>query len=210
MFGIWGFFYSSRIIFSEYLGYQALNVYSNKPYEAQKIMIKAYDFNPYFDKNLRQLIFIQGELIRSKVLSNQDLEIKQYANYLQELSWRNQYDIENLKTLTAGYMRYASFTHSSHGKALAFGKKLVTLDSTSPGSWDTLGLVYLDNQDYQLALQTFSYIVTELKPDYAFAYFHLGETYKQIGQKDKAKQAYQKAITLGYARALEEIEKLTY
>jgi len=176
--------------------------------KANKMIAQAFSLNPVFDKNLRQVLFYQKESI-------QDLDkgpkrekiIADFKDNLQLLEKRNLKDIENLKTLTSGYMRYAGFTNTSYRKALKWGKELVLIDPTSPGSWDTLGIVYLDSQQHQQALETFNYILEELKPNYPYAYFHLGETYRQMGRPEKSLEYYQKAIELGYWAGYQEIQE---
>ena len=198
-----------RVFAAEQAAYRSILLLETDPLLAREQILKAYRFNPIFDKNLRQLIFVQGELIRDNKLVDRQTAINDYLSYLEKLEACQQRDVENIKTLTAGFMRYAGFTQTSHERALTYGRKLIKLDPTSPGSWDTYGLVFLDSQNYSEAENIFTYIVSELKPDYPYAYFHLGETYKQKGDKEKARQAYNQAVNLGYPKAKEEIDKMS-
>ncbi len=197
-----------RIMLAEIKSWQAWPEMTTSLKQAYELSTYAYKINPLSSKHLRQLLYFEQEYLRSlSDLQEKNQLVNLYGQHLQLLEKYQPHDIENLKSLASGWMRYASLTHSSYQLALTWGQQLVTLDPTSPGSWDTLGVIYLDKKEYDTALKTFYYIINTLKPDYPFAYFHLGETYRQMGQPGKAIENYEKALALGYEGAEREIEE---
>jgi O-antigen ligase len=200
------FFVFSRVLISEYLSKQAVIHLETNPNLSLSLAKESFSLNPVFDKNLRLLCLSQSESIRKETIEK-SLMINDYADCLHNLEKRNQGDLENLKSLTSGHMRLASYQNSLYNRALDFGQKLINLDPTSPGSYDTLGLVYLDSRQYEKALSTFNFVIASLKPDYPFAHFHLGETYRQLGEPEKALPYYYQALKLGYQGAIGEIDE---
>ena len=201
-------FITIQLIRSEHHAHQGIMHLEKNPNQAVEHSLLAYQINPWFDKNLRQLILTIQESLRKDTVINRQTTLQDYYDYLNLLTTHSNHDIENLKTLSSGYMRYAGFTGTPYHQAIKWGTQLISSDPTGPGSWDTLGMVYLDAKQFTLADQTFNHIVTHLKPDYPYAYFHYGESLKQQGKINESKIQYQKALELGYAGAKVEIDNL--
>jgi tetratricopeptide (TPR) repeat protein len=201
-------FIISRVLLSEYFAKQSIQLFTINPEQSVQLAEKSFSLNSTFDKNLRLLCLTREEYLRSLPAENHTkILLDKYQQCLNLLEKRSDLDIENLKTLTSGHMRLASFTNSSYEKAQHYGQKLINLDPSGPGSYDTLGLVYLDSRQFEKALDTFTFIIKNLKPDYPFAYFHLGETYRQLDRPEKALAYYRKALDLGYQGALIEMNE---
>lgn len=181
---------------SEYLAWQSLTKLNSDHAASYRLMEKAYSLNPMFDKNLRQWILVHEEILRKNEADNKEKLTADYSRLLKALESRNENDIENLKTLTSGYMRLAGFSGDRiyYHSALRWGSELLKIDPTSPGSWDTVGIVYLDMQEFEQALKIFTYIIDDLKPDYPLAYFHIAEVYKQLGNVEKFNEFHQKGV----------------
>lgn len=195
-----------KIGVGEYFGQKAL-IYANQDLSLSLLYSKhAYELNPFMTKNLRQLLFFEEEILRNQPgIEKRNELLLSFANHLLILEKIKVKDIEDLKALTGGYMRLVEFSRGNYDKAFFYGKELIKFDPTGPGSFDSLGLVYLDSKDYQKALDIFNYIIRDLKPDYPFAYFHLGETYRQMGEPEKSLDYYVKAAELGWDGAITEI-----
>lgn len=78
--------------------------------------------------------------------------------------------------------------------ALTYLNKALELNSNRPEIHDQVGLIYLDQRQFQEALSKFSRAI-EVGPDYAPAHLHLSRVLKAMGKLARAKEAlkaYQK------------------
>lgn len=106
---------------------------------------------------------------------------------------RNSNNIDDLRI--AGDAYYLLARNSSDETALTYSieayEKMTSIEGTLPASWDALGIRYLAQGDYAKARDTFLKAI-ELKPDYWYAYLHVGETLRQQCQPTEAITWYQK------------------
>lgn len=183
------------------------NIRSLYKKDVVKISEEIFLTNPWFDANLRRLLTNQVLLIRSMEEGGERNEaIKKFKNNLDVLKERNLDDVENLNSYASNLMFFAGFVGDSRQESINLGKKLIELDPNSPGSWDTLGIIYLDDLQREKALDIFLFIINDLQPEYPYAYFHAGETYRQMGKPEKAIPYYQKTLEMGYGGANEMSE----
>jgi len=97
--------------------------------------------------------------------------------------------------------------------AVASFSQAIQLDPTNPLLRLDLGGIYVGQQNFDSAVQEFL-AATQLKPDFANAYYNLASVYRLSGETDKAIVALEKARTLvpfassDYTKATNEIENL--
>jgi Flp pilus assembly protein TadD len=63
----------------------------------------------------------------------------------------------------------------------------------SPNVWNNLGVAYLDKGELGEAMSAFEQAL-KLKPDYASAYFNLGQLYDVLGDHQKARECLRRVI----------------
>ncbi len=80
--------------------------------------------------------------------------------------------------------------------ALAQINRAITVDPRDPAALDALGLFYFEDQDYTTAAKQFGK-ATEVAPDYANGWGHLGWCLYANKNWEEAVDAYEKAISLG-------------
>ena len=93
-------------------------------------------------------------------------------------------------------------------QAIDYVNLALSLDPRHYQSLNLLGQIHLQTKDYRLAADTFEKCL-EVKPDFIDVINRLGTTYYELGEKDKAEQAYQKSLALdGNAFASFNLAKL--
>jgi Tfp pilus assembly protein PilF len=93
-------------------------------------------------------------------------------------------------------------------QAIDYVNLALSLDPRHYQSLDLLGLIHLQAKDYRRAADALEKCL-EVKPDFIDAINRLGTTYYELGEKDKAEQAYQKSLALdGNAFASFNLAKL--
>jgi tetratricopeptide (TPR) repeat protein len=93
-------------------------------------------------------------------------------------------------------------------QAIDYVNLALSLDPRHYQSLNLMGLIHLEAKDYRLAADAFEKCL-EVKPDFIDAINRLGTTYYELGEKDKAEQAYQKSLALdGNAFACFSLAKL--
>jgi len=93
-------------------------------------------------------------------------------------------------------------------QAIDYVNLALSLDPRHYQSLNLLGLIHLQAKDYRPAADAFEKCL-EVKPDFIDAINRLGSTYCELGEKDKAEQAYQKSLALdGNAFASFNLAKL--
>jgi YYY domain-containing protein len=67
------------------------------------------------------------------------------------------------------------------------------VDLTNPAGHNKVGLAYLERKRYDDAIREFQEAVKH-DPSFVESWFHLGEAYEAKGERDRAREAYQKAV----------------
>ena len=80
-------------------------------------------------------------------------------------------------------------------EALGLAQKAKEKSPNSPGIMDTLGWVYYQKGLYDNAIGEFNDSIAQL-PDNATIRYHLGLAYHKKGEKEKAREALEKALSL--------------
>lgn len=112
--------------------------------------------------------------------------------YLDQLSQSK--DVDDLRIAGDSYYLIAQRTEQiDHAeKSIETIKRLLSIDATLPATWDSIGLRYLSLAKFDDAQNSFLKAI-ELKPDYWYAYLHLGEVSRQECKPQEAIEWYQKA-----------------
>lgn len=103
-------------------------------------------------------------------------------------------DLDDLRIAADSYYTLAklkndtSFVYAS----IDAYKKILGVDATLPATWDSLGLRYLFVKNFSDAKPAFERAI-QLKPDYWYAYMHLGELSRQQCKPQEAIEWYKKA-----------------
>jgi tetratricopeptide (TPR) repeat protein len=93
-------------------------------------------------------------------------------------------------------------------QAIDYVNLALSLDPRHYRSLNLLGQIHLQAKDYRLAADAFEKCL-EVKSDFIDVINRLGTTYYELGEKDKAEQAYQKSLALdGNAFASFNLAKL--
>ena len=74
-------------------------------------------------------------------------------------------------------------------------KKILRIDPENKETYLRLGKLYMDNGDYEDALDLFTRMVQHF-PDYYVAHFYLGETFIAMGQDNRAMASFEKTLAL--------------
>jgi len=112
--------------------------------------------------------------------------------YLSELETSN--DVDDLRIAGDAYYILARKNESGENaeKSIEILQKLLEIDPTLPATWDGLGLRYLYIGKFVDAKNSF-FKAIDLKPDYWYAYLHLGEVSRQQCNPKEALTWYEKA-----------------
>lgn len=100
-------------------------------------------------------------------------------------------EYDNLIALAKQSTREKDFAQAISYYERAFQEKVVLQDLID------LGLVFLDNKEPHHALDIFESIVEEIGNS-EYGYYGLGLTYEELGKKEEAIKAYQKAVALNH------------
>ncbi|HSW49349.1 MAG TPA: tetratricopeptide repeat protein [Bryobacteraceae bacterium] len=72
-----------------------------------------------------------------------------------------------------------------------------------------LAMEYIKAGEFDLATAEFR-LLTALKPDHAYAYFHAGQTLEKLGRREEARQTYREGVEAagrkGDAHARDELQ----
>lgn len=101
-------------------------------------------------------------------------------------------DWQNLASI---YRALIGFGQNAEQFSLSTTQQALALDSTNPQEYISLGGLYYQIGQYDLAIQEFKY-ASGLKPDLANAYYNLGHAFEQKGDFQSALVEYQKVKTL--------------
>lgn len=108
-------------------------------------------------------------------------------------------------------LHYLGVLRMSQGKARdaqELLKRSLTLAPRNPDAWNSMGNIALGTNDQFAELAYKS--ATELKPDYAEAWYNLGNLYRRLQRREDAVQAYRRVIDLNprFAGAYENVALL--
>ena len=103
---------------------------------------------------------------------------------------------------------YYSYTHK-YDTALALFNECIARDWRFADAHVEKGIIFFDRKNYEEALKIFKTAVTVANTN-ADAFFWMGRTYEETGQKDLAVQNYKRALALdaSYREAMEGIRRL--
>ncbi len=172
------------------------------------LLSKAIQFSPYssiYNKRLADLYFDTYEESGSlKLLTYAESE---YLNALE----KNNLDSHSYSQLaTINYIRFKTLKDIRFAiEAENLLKRAISLEPVNVVYLDHLGLLYLSQSKLEDALKIFSREKL-LKKDWVVTYFHLGETYRQLGKFDEAIKSYEEVLRIspGNKLALNEIEEV--
>ena len=77
----------------------------------------------------------------------------------------------------------------NNARALSFYDKIISIDSNSTDAYFNKGLVYANQKNYDEAIKCFEK-VTELTPEYPYAYYSLAMAYELKNMPQKAIEYY--------------------
>jgi tetratricopeptide (TPR) repeat protein len=63
----------------------------------------------------------------------------------------------------------------------------------APNVWNNLAVAYMGKGELDRAMSSLRRVL-ELNPEYASAYFHMGQLYDKLGDADAARECYKKVI----------------
>lgn len=112
--------------------------------------------------------------------------------YLTQLSQSK--DLDDLRIAADSYYTLAKLKNDPTFVSASIDayKKILSVDATLPATWDSLGLRYLFIKNFSDARPAFERAL-QLKPDYWYAYMHLGELSRQQCKPQEAIEWYKKA-----------------
>ena len=84
---------------------------------------------------------------------------------------------------------------SNNKLTIANRKKNIEKDTNSAEDYVNSGFIYLENKDYDEALECFQKI-TELEPNNPKTFINLGYVYEKMDMFDSAKKCYEKALKI--------------
>lgn len=98
------------------------------------------------------------------------------------------------KVMELEQVSYSSYQQKQYDKAI---KELMQLISLNPerasGYYNNIGMCYMDQAKYDLAIQSFSQAV-KIDPKFSTGYNNLGQCYEKTGDKKQAADFYKKAL----------------
>ncbi len=159
------------------------------------------------EKTLKEAIklnsqFIPAYMALAMIYSNKDQASKAKGIYKKVLSMEPDYPpaLNNLAFIYAEEKRDLDL-------ALKLVKNALSSNPKNPEFLDTLGWVYYQKGNHKKALATFKEAIA-LSPQ-AIIYYHLGKAYLKLGEKKKAKEAFQKLMMTGQViPKIKEVEAL--
>ncbi len=125
----------------------------------------------------------------------------------------DQTNVLNWESLALVYRSLIGVAQEAPQWTLATYSQAIQVDPSNPQLWLQLGGVYYTLQQYDQAVRVFQR-VTELKPDFANAYYNLASAHLQRKETVQAYQAMQRTVALleagsaDFVKAQEELAKL--
>lgn len=102
-------------------------------------------------------------------------------------------------------------TSSSYANAIRMCKKIIAIDSQNKQAWDSLGYVYMDNSQVDMAIPAFEQVLMIDPHDKGAASFELGQAYLAKGEYPKAIECFERVRNAGpRASVLLEADVLKY
>jgi tetratricopeptide (TPR) repeat protein len=96
-----------------------------------------------------------------------------------------------------GLLGYFLLETSNASRALQVNMQAKDFDSQDPAILDNLGANYLKIGKIDLARNTLETLI-ETEPSFPEAWYHWGQTQEALGQRDLAREAYQRALELDF------------
>lgn len=165
------------------------------PIAKATFIINTYTQSPLPDKvetmSKNSTLLINNNVLKRYLVYHYP-EDEKSVNLLPILSQSN--DIDDLRIAADAYYIIARRTNSQAAtlSSISALEKLLSIDATLPSTWDGLGLRHLFIGDFEKARNAFTKALS-LKPDYWYAYMHLGEVSRQQCNPKEALGWYAKA-----------------
>jgi tetratricopeptide (TPR) repeat protein len=173
-----------------YLRQSLLAAAENRGKDTYDFQIKAINLNPYVDQyrlTYSQTNFALANSLASRTdISDQDRQnitqlVQQAIREAKVAIALNRNKVTNWENLANLYRNLINFAQGADQWAIASYIQAIRLDPTNPILRINLGGLYFSLGNYDEAIRQFQ-ISTELKPDYANAYYNLSAAYREKGE----------------------------
>lgn len=198
-------FYSSRILYAEYLFKSSLDALSqNNGGSSYDLLSEAISINPYVDRyraNYAQLNFaIANNIAQVQDLSEEDRNtvtqlIQQAIAEGKATVALNPQKSGNWEILANIYQAIIPLAEGSDQFAIEAYSQAINLDPLNPNLRVALGGIYFGKGNYDQAIKVFE-LATAVKPDFANAHFNLAYALKQSGKDEAAVQEMALVVSL--------------
>jgi tetratricopeptide (TPR) repeat protein len=204
---------------SMYAGYALVNNYMGEFYARRAVVaaqnndwegvygyqIKAIQSNPsrdvYYTRYAQTSIALANNIAAKESLSEEDkmaiqtLISKAIQSSKAATESVNPLDVRNWETRAGVYRKVSQATEGALEWSIASYNIALQLDPTNPRLWLDLGGLYYAKGDYLAAANQFRQ-ATLLKPNYANAYYNLGQSLVKLGDYQNAKLSFEKTKLL--------------
>ncbi len=210
--------YTAEVIFRQSLTAAATNQ-GVQTYDKQRSAIQTYPTVSRFRRAYAATNLALANSLAGKQGIGED-EKKQVNQLIQQAIREgkaavtlDQTNVLNWESLALVYRSLIGVAQEAPQWTLATYAQAIQVDPSNPQLWLQLGGVYYQLQQYDQAVRVFQR-VTELKPDFANAYYNLANAYIQRKETLLAYQAMQRTISLlqigsaDFVKAQEELKKL--
>ncbi len=199
----------ARLFLADYNFQKSLSaVAQNRGADAYNLQIKAIELNPFNDAyrtSYSQTNIALADAIAGTATPGGQLSEAQKNNVVQLVQQGireartatalNPLRSANWENLAIIYKSLINFAQGADQWTVSSQNQAITLDPTNPRLRLDLGGLFLAAGQYNTAAQAFS-LATQLKPDYANAYYNLAQAYKMLKNNDFYKQNLQMAKNL--------------
>lgn len=170
------------------------------PYYYYKIADYYLDKSDYdlSEKYIREYLKFEPNDEKAKaILMYTNFENKKYSKAIEIANELLKNDPEN--TTINGFLGQHYTEVDKYDEAKLFFKKVLNVDRKDYDTYNSYGLVYLYEGDFESALDNFNKVL-EYAPNYAdnykYALENIAETYKAVGKLEKAKELFTKLIEI--------------
>ena len=180
----------------------------SETYASSANFSKALKFTPLNDIYWRSYSVQLDELAKR----NDSPEYMQSALKTARIAYeKNYWERDNLDVLSIILYHQSVLFENKSGldEALRLTRNWIKLDPSNPLAYDAGGLIYLEMADPKSAILLFEKS-TQVYKQFALGFAHSGEAYKQLGQTNKAIEAYSQAkkINPQWSTPQKELDKL--